>query len=131
MGYKVQVLDKKTGKMKEVSKRSGATTSVYFPTSKSSANLGVEQHITNGWFINSNNEFISISCVTTKKTDLSPKGWYGSIFCTVTNKTSLTTSKFYGTMEKSTGKVVIDDLSMTINPKAPNGGYCGTYLRKK
>ena len=29
----------------------------------------------------------------------------------------------------ATGKVVIDDLSLVINPKAPNGGYCGTFIK--
>jgi hypothetical protein len=33
-------------------------------------------------------------------------------------------------MHKATGKVVIDKLAVVLNPKAKNGGYCGTYINK-
>ena len=30
-----------------------------------------------------------------------------------------------------TCKIIIDQLSMVINPKALNGGYCGTFIKSK
>lgn len=109
------------------SRKSGATSTKYVP--KSGSNKGLDQYVTNGWMV-SNKQFIQISCVTTKNTQLSEKGWYGNVACTVTNKTAMTESLFWGTMQKSTGKVVINDLNLVLNPKAPNGGYTGTYLKK-
>ena len=35
------------------------------------------------------------------------------------------------TMKVSTGKVTIPDLGMTINPNASNGGYFGTFTKRK
>lgn len=32
---------------------------------------------------------------------------------------------FSGLMDKVTGKVIINDQNLVMNPKAPNGGYCG------
>ncbi|WP_417290940.1 hypothetical protein [Corallibacter sp.] len=109
-------------------KKSGAVTGKYTPTSKKSANRGVEQHYTNGWMVR-DKQMISISCVTTKHTNLSNKGWFSGVYCKLINKTTGYQTEYWGTMQKSTGKVVIDDLSIVINPKAKNGGYCGTYLR--
>lgn len=109
-------------------KKSGASTGIYYP--KKGANKGVEQHYTLGWMVR-NNELINIKCVTTKDTKLTDKGWYGSVFCELINKTTGYKTTYYGTMQKSTGKVVINDLSLVINPKAPNGGYCGTFLNQK
>lgn len=32
-----------------------------------------------------------------------------------------------GLMERGTGKVIIKDLGIVMNPQARNGGYCGSY----
>ena len=72
---------------------------------------------------------IAIKCVTTEKSKLSEKGWFGSVACTMTNTKTGVTAFHWGTMEKKTGKVVIDTMAFVINPKAKNGGYAGTFLR--
>lgn len=108
-------------------KHSGAKTKRYFPTQ--GPNAGVEQTLTTGWRL-SGRELISIKCVTTSKSKLSDKGWFGSIACTLINTKTGVTSFHWGMMEHKTGKVVIDTLAMVINPKAKNGGYSGTFLNK-
>ncbi len=35
-----------------------------------------------------------------------------------------------GLLDMATDRVIINELGMVINPKAPNGGYCGTFVRK-
>lgn len=113
---------------KNGNKHSGATHTTYFP--KEGKNKGVEQYITNGWKL-SNGQLIKVSCVTTHKSKLGKKGWIGNIFCEVVNTSNGSVTYHYGTMQKSTGKVVIDKLNWVLNPKAPNGGYCGTYIRSE
>lgn len=109
-------------------KHSGAKLTKYTPTQGD--NKGREQYLVTGWRLNRNRELISVKCVTTSKSKLSDKGWIGSIACTFTNTTTGETNFHWGTMLKSTGKVVIDKLAVVLNPKAKNGGYCGTYLQK-
>lgn len=36
-----------------------------------------------------------------------------------------------GFLDEHTGKVYLPELRYVINPKAPNGGYCGTYIMRK
>lgn len=36
-----------------------------------------------------------------------------------------------GLYEVATGRVIVKDLGIVINPKAPNGGYCGTFVNKR
>ena len=107
-------------------KHSGAKLTKYFP--KTGDNAGQEQFLTTGWRL-SKGELIAIKCVTTSKSVLSDKGWFGSIACTLTNTKSGVMAFHWGTMEKSTGKVVIDSMAMVVNPKAKNGGYAGTFLK--
>ena len=108
-------------------KHSGAKHTKYFP--KTGPNAGVEQHLTSGWRL-SKGELISIRCVTTSKSKLSDKGWFGSIAVTMTNTKTGVSSFHWGTMQENTGKVVIDSVSMVLNPKAKNGGYAGTFINK-
>lgn len=112
----------------EFRKHSGAKLTRYFP--KTGANAGVEQYLVTGWRLSRNKELISVRCVTTSKSKLSEKGWYGSVACTFTNTVTGETNFHWGTMHKATGKVVIDKLAVVLNPKAKNGGYCGTYINK-
>ncbi|RTY69689.1 hypothetical protein [Flavobacterium sp. LB2P53] len=108
-------------------KHSGAKHTKYFP--KTGPNAGVEQHLTSGWRL-SKGELISIRCVTTSKSKLGDKGWFGSVAVTMTNTKTGANSFHWGTMEEKSGKVVIDSMAMVINPKAKNGGYSGTFLNK-
>jgi hypothetical protein len=108
-------------------KKSGASKRTYTPTE--GPNKGNVQSFTHGWK-KTRQGFISISCKTTSKSELSEKGWYGHVACNVVNMTTGETNLHWGCMEKSTGKVIIDKLAIVINPKAPNGGYCGSYLKR-
>jgi len=107
-------------------KKSGATFSKYVP--KKGPNRGKNQFITNGWFLR-NKELMNISCVTTTKSKVTPKGWMGHIACSVLNKVTGEETFFWGAMQQSTGKVVIEKLSMVVNPASKNGGYCGTFIQ--
>lgn len=107
-------------------KHSGAKNTTYTPLS--GPNKGVEQHLTTGWRL-SKGELIAIKCVTTSKSNLSDKGWFGSVACTFTNTKTGVQSFHWGTMQKNGGKVVIDGMAFVINPRAKNGGYAGTFLR--
>lgn len=109
-------------------KRSGAKMSKYTPTQ--GANKGQQQIIVNGWRKNRQG-FTKFTAVTTKFSKDGGKGWIGSIFVTVTNVSTGQESKYWGTMQSSTGKVVIDALGIVMNPKAPNGGYCGTFSKNR
>ena len=111
----------------KIVKHSGAKHTKYFP--KTGPNAGVEQHLTSGWRL-SKGELISIRCVTTSKSKLGDKGWFGSVAVTMTNTKTGANSFHWGTMEEKTGKVVIDSMAMVVNPKAKNGGYAGTFLNK-
>ncbi|MFH7010291.1 hypothetical protein ACHRV5_00380 [Flavobacterium sp. FlaQc-52] len=111
---------------KQKVKHSGAKATTYTPTS--GPNQGVEQHLTTGWRL-SKGELIAIKCVTTSKSNLSDKGWFGSVACTFTNTKTGVQSFHWGTMQKNGGKVVIDGMAFVINPRAKNGGYAGTFLR--
>lgn len=106
-------------------KRSGCKHTTYYP--ETGPNKGIQQHLTTAWRI-SNGELISIRAVTTSKSRLSDKGWYGSVAVTFTNTKSGAKFFYYGTMQANTGKVVIDELAVVLNPKAKNGGYAGTYI---
>ena len=107
-------------------KHSGATFSHYVPVK--GPNKGNNQYVTNGWFLRKG-DLMKLKCITTKQSQLSDKGWMGSIACTLLNQNTGKERFFWGTMHKTTGKVVIDKLAMVLNPKAPNGGYCGTYIK--
>ena len=111
---------------KQKVKHSGAKYTTY--TLVSGPNKGVEQHLTTGWRL-AKGELIAIKCVTTTKSNLSHKGWFGSVACTFTNTKTGVQSFHWGTMQKSGGKVVIDSMAFVINPRAKNGGYAGTFIR--
>ena len=113
---------------KPIKKHSGAKFTTYTPTTGKNANQ--LQYLVTAWRLNRSKELISVKAVTTEKSRLSDKGWFGSVAVTFTNTTTGEVHFHWGTMQKSTGKVVIDKLAVVINPKAKNGGYCGTYLKK-
>lgn len=100
---------------KQIVKHSGAKHTKYYP--KTGPNAGVEQHLTTGWRL-SNKELISIKALTTSKSKLSDKGWFGSVAVTMTNTKTGANSFHWGTMQESTGKVVIDSMAFVMNPKA-------------
>lgn len=117
----------RTQTKKDFVKHSGAKLTRYIP--ETGANAGVEQHLVTGWRL-ANRELISIKAITTNKSNLSEKGWFGSIAVTFTNTKTGQTSFHWGTMEKKTGKVVVNEMAFVMNPRAKNGGYAGTFLNK-
>lgn len=131
MGRKVITKDGK-----EVTKRSGASTGQW--TIKENKKVdgvtydlkGKQGYITNGWFLQNmgnTKHLVKVKCVTTYKSSLSDSGWFGNVFCTFTNTETGELSYEWGTMQKSTGKVIIENRILSVNPSAPNGGYCGKY----
>jgi len=105
-------------------KRSGAKFTRY-------ANAdGVERFLTSGWKLSKQKELLTFKCVSTDKSVESDKGWMGSIAVSILNKSNMQKSFYWGTMEKKTGKVVINELSLVLNPRVKNGGYCGTFIEK-
>lgn len=106
-------------------KKSGAKHKSYVPND--GPNKGNNQYFTFGWR-RTRYGFITYSCVSTKKSKVLDSGWMGHIAVEVVNKDTGQSTLHWGTMEKKTGKVVVDSLSIVINPRAKNGGYCGTYL---
>lgn len=104
-------------------KKSGAKLSRYVNES------GEEKFLTSAWK-KTRYGFIKIKAITTKNSKESDKGWFGSVAVTFTNLDTGTEQFHWGTMEKKTGKVVIDKLSMVLSPRAKNGGYAGTYINK-
>ena len=90
---------------------------------------GLVQYLTTGWRLTRNKELISYKAVTTKKSVLSDKHWFGSVWITLTNKVTGEVNSHWGTMQKSTGKVIISDLGVVMNPRANNGGYCGSFTK--
>ncbi|SHK63339.1 hypothetical protein [Epilithonimonas mollis] len=90
---------------------------------------GDQMYLTTGWKVTKNG-LISIKCTTTKDSKESDKGWFGSVACTFVNVQTGETNFHWGTMEAKTGKVVIDRMAMVINPRAKNGGYAGTFIKK-
>lgn len=111
---------------KKVPKKSGASHSTYVPTK--GANKGNNQYITNAWCI-IKGDLYNFSCVTTKESRLKKSGWFGNVRIEMLNKVTAEKKTLWSSMEKKTGKVLIDELSFVLNPKAPNGGYCGTFTR--
>lgn len=110
-------------------KRSGAKSKRYTPTSGNNAGKGMIH--THGWRFTKRAGLITYSCNTTKKSVKKDTGWIGSIACEVMQVDSSQKAFYWGVMEAATGKVVIQDLGIVINPKANNGGYCGTFINKR
>ena len=113
------------GSKKPVKKHSGAKHTTYTP--ETGNNKGQKQYLTTGWRLNGR-DLISIKAVTTTKSKESEKGWFGSVAVTFTNTKTGEQNFHWGTMEKKTGKVVVNDLTFVMNPKAKNGGYAGTFI---
>ena len=114
------------GLQKQFVKHSGAKLTRYTP--ESGDNKGFEMHLVTAWKLNRSKELISIKATTTSKSKLSDKGWFGSVAVTLTNTTTGETNFHWGTMEKKSGKTVIQSCSMVLNPKAKNGGFAGSYI---
>jgi hypothetical protein len=109
-------------------KKSGAKSKRYTVTQ--GVNAGAQRVCTSGWNVKRNGGFTSFLCNTTNKSQDVGKGWVGSVACEVVNKSTGQKSFYWGMMQIATGKVVISDLGVVLNPKAPNGGYCGTFSKK-
>lgn len=112
-------------------KKSGCKTGRY--SNKEYANKSTGQIVpseskpyTQGWKASKRFGLISFMCVPTSNsksvTSESGKVWITSIACTVTNKQAMTRQLYWGLMEKTTGKVIIQDLGIVLNPKGGKGG---------
>lgn len=112
--------ERDSNRSSKVTKHSGCTKSTYTPTE--GANKGVLQIIVNGWMAHRGKPMLKFTAVTTSKSKLSEKGWFGSVAVTVINMETMQKQFYWGCMEKNTGKVVIADLGLVMNPK---GGYKG------
>jgi hypothetical protein len=111
----------------DYTKRSGAKHKQYSPVE--GPNKGQLQYFTSGWMLDEN-VLLSVTAVTTTKSKLSDKGWFGSIACSITNTKSGVKAFHWGTMEEKTGKVYITDMNLCLSPRANNGGYCGKLFAK-
>lgn len=86
-----------------------------------------------GWNVSKSNGMVSIIAGPTKNTD-THKSKSGRTWCNwmakVTPKMAVPflVSCLY---DESTGKVIINDLGIVMNPKAPHGGYCGKFGGKR
>lgn len=124
--YKTKTPYKSNHQQNKPTKHSGAKLTKYFP--ETGENKGVEQFLVTGWRL-SQGELISIKAVTTSKSKLSDKGWFGSVAVVFTNTKTGVEAFHWGMMQKSTGKVVVNEMAFVMNPKANNGGYAGTFLQ--
>lgn len=112
----------------QVRKSSGAKLAIYTPVK--GKNSGQKQYLVSAWRLQKGT-LISIKAVTTSKSQESEKGWFGSVAVSFTDSKTGASHFHWGMMQKTTGKVVIQTLGVVLNPKAPNGGYAGSYLKKK
>lgn len=112
---------------KPYTKKSGSKHKQYTPTE--GPNKGQLQYFTSGWML-ANRELISVTAVTTTKSKLSDKGWFGSIAVSLTNTKTGQKSFHWGTMEEKTGKVYITEMNLVLSPRSNNGGYCGKLFAK-
>jgi hypothetical protein len=87
---------------------------------------------TTGWNKSRFAGFVTFLCVVTSKSVKSESdrgNKYISVMVKVRKQMSPeeTTN---GLMNTATGQVTIQSMGVVINPKAPNGGYCGRYGKK-
>ncbi|WP_131537999.1 hypothetical protein [Pedobacter nototheniae] len=85
--------------------------------------------VTTGWNYSRRNGLVTFLCVTTKNTEVhtskSGKEWL-NVMVKVSKK-MCKDELVSGLMERHTGKVIVKELGIVLNPKAPNGGYCGQF----
>ena len=82
---------------------------------------------TQGWNYSRAHGLVSFLAVVTKKTH-TVTSKTGRQWLNVMVKVQKKLQKdvlFSGLMDVQTGKVIISDQNIVMNPKAPNGGYCG------
>ncbi len=96
---------------------------------KSGAKKGITKNggrYTSGWRARKGFGLTSYFCAPTKNTtevtSKVGKLWLTSISVKIVNKDMSMSTLAWGLMESSTGKVIIQDLGLVINPNAPNGG---------
>lgn len=108
---------------RQKSKKSGAKSGVAHVRT-----TGEAKHWVSGWQVR-NRQLTSIMCGPYKDTRES-KSKSGRIWHNWIAKIKPAAGAPYiqpCLYDAMTGKVIIRSLGMVINPKAPNGGYCGTY----
>jgi|GEM_PF-6376605 len=84
---------------------------------------------TTGWNKSRGAGFVTFLCVTTSKSvsseSKSGRKWVSVMVKVRKQMTPETTTN--GLMDVQTGMVTIDSMGIVLNPKAPNGGYCGKF----
>ncbi len=87
------------------------------------------QVYTSGWNYSKRHGLVTFLCVPYKKSKrvTSARGIEWINVMVKIKKTMSANQIVSGMMDFHSGRVIIKDLGLVINPKAPNGGYCGTY----
>lgn len=88
--------------------------------------------VTTGWHYGKRFGLTTFLAVTTKNTSVHVSK-AGHEWLNVMVKVSRDMQKdvlVSGLMHRMTGKVIINEMGIVINPAAPNGGFCGRYGTK-
>lgn len=111
-------------------KKSGCKVTTYIP--KTGPNKGLEMMIFTAWRI-ANGDLQKIKATTTTKSfkGSHDNGYAGSIAVEIINTNTASKEFYWGVLDMEKGKVRIPDLNWVLNPKAPNGGYCGKSGKPK
>ena len=115
-------------------KHSGAKKGFYPVTVKGILGGKIEQKpYTTGWNYSRRHGLVTFLCVEYSKSVAVVSPTSNRTWLNVMVKVKKSMSPDFitsGMMDLSTGSVIIKDLGIVINPKAPNGGYCGRYGNK-
>ncbi|WP_447642439.1 MULTISPECIES: hypothetical protein [Chitinophagaceae] len=103
---------------------------------KSGAKAGVGKNgkpYVQGWNASRQNGMVSFLCVPTSNTgqhtSRTGRNWENWMVVVQPRMgASFLKSCLY---DPSTGKCIISDMGIVLNPKAPNGGYCGRFGNKR
>jgi len=84
---------------------------------------------TNGWNVSKANGLVKLFAKqwsgSTESVSKSGRKW-STVIIEMTKKWGKKEVVF-GLMDVQTGQTIIKDMQVVLNPKAPNGGYCGQY----
>jgi hypothetical protein len=84
-----------------------------------------------GWNFSKRFGLVKFLCVFTSATKVVDSGrnrTWANVMVKITKPMSAPQT-VSGMMDVHTGMVTIQDLGIVINPKAPNGGYCGKFTK--
>lgn len=113
---------------RQVKKHSGCKTGIL-----KAGNFQGEQYVS-GWNYSKAHGLRSFLATPYSKTKKSISKKTGTEWLNVVVKVQPKQQKAFlvsGMLEVRTNRVIIEELGMIMNPKAPNGGYCGTMFQNK